>query len=1000
MANNNGFFSGFSQSLNNVGQGMPQTLENQRISTQQAALDLMRQKQQEAQHKEQLMLQRQNQERQQENTNREFQERKRQFDLNYGLNENKLNFEQGKFQQQNPDLFSTPEQKQQLGYEKNLEKIQKLLKTTNIQNKELLNEELGTKFKIEEIAPKANKLFSDLENKIATHKGSSSVSRAYNNITNNFSNEILALDNKGSYIKPDNINNVLKSGAFDNLLEKNGFKNDKEKNQIKSDLKSYGKEINEKALIIADNLINEYKIKGFEANVEDTKNAVRNALLSSNPEEGLLNLYEKVFSTGENPINSEEFKNLVKTTKQQEQNQGFRNNSQESTERQFNDDLQKELLAFSEKIPEEIQQNEEKNLLKQRNEILNKNVDQEIKNEIDKNISFTSNMLGVSLTPEQMKQSSQQFSVIAEPIRKITHGIANLFDLDPEILHQPESVKAFESDKPISNFLLQLPAQLFLYAGGEKALGTIANLAKKGISEKFIAKTAISALSTGEIDKLSGGDFAEGAAFGAGGVIGGEILGKGIQGLNNKFNKKIGTNLENKGEKFLSENVPAFNKELESKSNKILEEKIKPIIENNIDLKKDLNPEIVKGFQDKGKEYLEKAQENYKKSKDLERNFTINEKEEFLDNISNISDKLKRNNKGDVGIARDINKVENMLLNIDSSEDAINTIKNLNRDYTKSENGFYQEIAKSYKPIIEDLISKVDNGYYKEGNRYYKNLKEFEKKLKTDSIVTDSFKFADDISELGNKDLVALNNLNDLHAKDFNKLLKNKNLQKFDLTTKEGLKSTIDQSLQDIHKTLNAAENKKGLNTLITNFDKELVELKYRLKEHPDLETKYQNINSELKKYNNSINEIEGLKQLNEKTLKEFSSKASEDFIKNPEKIIDEIGNVSGKETLEFAKQLLPKAWSLLSEIGTLGFIPEFFAKREVNKKLKDIVKHNIKNEKFASKLIAEDLAKDLKNEIKKYKEVAEKSKNQSKDRLINVLGKITIQNLKRDKND
>ena len=58
--------------------------------------------------------------------------------------------------------------------------------------------------------------------------------------------------------------------------------------------------------------------------------------------------------------------------------------------------------------------------------------------------------------------------------------------------------------------------------------------------------------------------------------------------------------------------------------------------------------------------------------------------------------------------------------------------------------------------------------------------------------------------------------------------------------------------------------------------------------------------------------------------------------------------------------------------------------------KLNEILNHHTKNEKFAKQLIAEDLAKDLENLIKQYKEKATKSKTESTDKLKNLIGKIS----------
>jgi hypothetical protein len=651
---------------------------------------------------------------------------------------------------------------------------------------------------------------------------------------------------------------------------------------------------------------------------------------------------------------------------------------------------------------------------KQRNEILNKNVDQLLKNEINKNIAFTSHMLGVSLTPEQMKESSKQFSVAAEPIRKITQGIANLFDLDPEILKQAESVGAFEKENGLTSFLLQLPAQAFLMIGGEKLLGSIGELAKAGITENFVAKTALNAIANGEISKLSGENFTEGAI----GSIGGDVLGLGLgKGLDvgmaarkgfkeggikdaikagfdelkpNIFkNQKAADIAEQQGKKVLEETTKSLNKDLEIEANKIGETKIKPIIENNINLKENLNAKTVKGFQEKGEEYYEKAAENYKKSKEFDRDFKQEEIGRFYEDVGEISEKLIEKNPGDKSILSDIQNVENMIESITSTKDAKNVIKNLNRDYSKSEKGFYQEIAKEYKPVIEKLITEADKGYYKLGNKYFTNLKQFGKQLKADNIVNDSFKLAEDLSELGSKDLQAIKSLNDLHSDSLSKLLKKPNLQNFDLTTAKGVEATLEKSLKELHPHL---ENPEKLKKSFENFEKDLEDLKYQLKKHPEIEKKFENVYSKVKEHISTLNEIEAVKQLNNKTIKEFSTAATEDIIKNPKKVVDKITGGDKSEIVKLVKDWIPKNWenvfeSLSSPIETIS---KFFTRKDVAKKLNEILNHHTKNEKFAKQLIAEDLAKDLENLIKQYKEKTIKSKTESTDELKNLIGKIS----------
>lgn len=1002
---------GLSRSFQQVGQQLPQQIheqrENERTRMQQMALQDMRQRQQEAQHAAEMKYREAHDRQQQANIDRTFQAQQEQQKLSNAFNREKFDFEQGK--------FVNPEQK--LLDKENLEKeriIKGIYGASNVSNLSSLNNP--------EFSKKANNIISKGSSEIADFKN-----RVFgtNFITNNISKELSnEIKSKYDIFYPGNRDSFLRSGLFDDLAKKEGYRTAKEKENFKSEINSYLEQGYTKADAIKELVNTEFP--NVSKNDFTQKKLFDNALAavaSDNPKESIRRLLKEYtggkFKPGEIDSLLNQIENEANQFNQQSQpqiNSLEQNNQQQSPE----EDIEGQLLnqVEEERYPSEkhnqIENPQEQ--IKQRNEILNKNVDQEIKNEINKNVAFTSHMLGVSLTPEQMKQSSLQFSVAAEPIRKITQGIANLLDYDPEILKQAEAVGTFEKENGLTSFLLQLPAQAFLIAGGEKTLGTLAELAKKGITENFIARTASNAIANGGISKLSNEEFTEGAL----GSIGGDILGTGLsKGLNiakagkegfkeggikgagkaafeeakpnilsKNINEKSADIAEQQGKKLLEENTKSLNKDLESRANKIAGEEIKPIIENNVNLKENLDEKTVKGFQEKGEEYYEKAKENYNKSKEFNRTLDDAEKTEFKNEVTNVSDKIREKPTDEIA-EKGIKQTEKLLSNINSSDDAIDAIQYLNKHFAKSENSFYQEIAKKYKPVIENLISKIDGGYYKEANKYYTNLKQFEKQLKTDNIVNDSFKFAEDLSELGSKDLQAIKSLNDLYSNPLSKLLKKPNVQNFDLTTAKGIEGTIEKSIKDLHSNL---DNQEKLIKSFENFDKEFSALKYQISKHPELETKYENIHQGIKKHIDTFGEINIAKQLNDKTVKEFATTATEDIIKNPKKIIDKITEGNKNEFIKLIKDWIPKNWenvfeSLSSPVETIS---KFFARKDVDKKLNEILNHHIKQEKFAKKLIAEDLGKDLEKLVKDYRNKTNKSEKESTDKLKTLLGKIS----------
>ncbi|MEY3429368.1 MAG: hypothetical protein RI930_195 [Pseudomonadota bacterium] len=1019
---------GLSKSFQQVGAQAPQQMQNERMQMQQAALNIMHQRQQEAQFKAEQLLQQKNQLRQQANIDRAFKAQEEQREISNKLANDRFQFEQRKFAGQN----LTPEQIATLKNEEMREKIKKIYNKSKIGNLEIYNEEGEKPVTFEEFHPIGNSFVKQLANEIGEYK-SHPRSNLMSYITNKFPDRLLKIDSKADIVNPDNIEIAIGSDTFNNFAEKELKKNkeyekientvdrkkfeEKFKKNIKDKIRNHLETVYTQAGSLAEAMSKEFGVaKDEKSQLKLFNNAVL-ALTNDNPEKGIQNLIRNTISAEVRP---EEFNKIIKE---------FENEENNDIEGQIFDVIGEK--RYPEDTNNQMQNPEEQ--IKQRNQNINKSVDDHIDQTINNN---PSEALGLSIDdiekmaelsgspiPAIKKRIEGLIHSVKEPIRKIAHNFANILGTDPDWLRKPETLQALESKHPYQAMLAALPTQAFLMFQGEGAAAAGANLIKKGIAENFIVQTALNAAVNGGISKASGENFTEGAIGSVEGDLLGLGLGKGLDigmaartgfkeggikdavkaGFNelkpNIFkNQKAADIAEQQGKKILEETTKSLNKDLETEANKIGEAKIKPIIEDNINLKENLDAKTVKGFQEKGEEYYKKAAENYKKSKEFDRDFKQEEISKFYEDVGEISKKLIEKNPGDKSILSDIQNVENMIQSIESTKDAKNVIKNLNRDYSKSEKGFYQEIAKEYKPVIEKLITEADKGYYKLGNKYFTNLKQFGKQLKADNIVNDSFKLAEDLSELGSKDLQAIKSLNDLHSDPLSKLLKKPNLQNFDLTTAKGIEATLEKSLKELYPHL---ENPEKLKKSFENFEKDSGDLKYQLKKHPEIEKKFENVYSKIKEHINTLDEIEAAKQLNNKTIKEFSTAATEDIIKNPKKVVNKITGGDKSEIVKLVKDWIPKNWenvfeSLTSPIETIS---KFFAKNDVAKKLNEILNHHTKNEKFAKQLIAEDLAKDLENLIKNYKEKAIKSKAESTDKLKNLIGKIsktTFLNLKR----
>ena len=1004
---------GLSKSFQQVGAQAPQQMQNERAQMQQAALNMMHQRQQEAQFKEQQLLQQENQKRQQANIDRAFQAQEEQRKISNQLANDKFQFEQEK--------FKSPEQKllDKENFEKE-KKVRGILSIADLNKSKFLNNP--------ELAKKVNDITQQASTEVADLKNSIFGTNLSNRITNRIPKELKDIESRGDIFDKKYRDTFLNSNFFDDLSDKawkeefkktgNDSLEEKEKfkKQYKSDIQSYLEEGQRKAAAIQESVSSELSVSKGKEVQKKLYDSVIAAISSDDPKAAIRDVLEE-YSAGK--LSSAEIQKIEKKIEEE---------TEINLNQNKNNDIEGQILdVIGEKryptdTNNQMQNPEEQ--IKQRNQSINKFVDDHINQTINNN---PSEALGLSIDdidkmaelsgspiPAIKKRIEGLMHSVKEPIRKIAHNFANILGTDPDWLKKPETLQALESEHPYQAMLAALPTQAFLMFQGEGAAAAGANLIKKGIAENFIVQTALNAAVNGGISKASGENFTEGAIGSVEGDLLGLGLGKGLDigmaaktgfkeggikdavkaGFNelkpNIFkNQKAADIAEQQGKKVLDETTKSLNKDLETEANKIGEAKIKPIIENNINLKENLDAKTVKGFQEKGEEYYEKAAENYKKSKEFDRDFKQEEIGRFYEDVGEISEKLIEKNPGDKSILSDIQNVENMIGSIASTKDAKNVIKNLNRDYSKSEKGFYQEIAKEYKPVIEKLITEADKGYYKLGNKYFTNLKQFGKQLKADNIVNDSFKLAEDLSELGSKDLQAIKSLNDLHSDSLSKLLKKPNLQNFDLTTAKGVEATLEKSLKELHPHL---ENPEKLKKSFENFEKDLGDLQYQLKKHPEIEKKFENVYSKVKEHINTLNEIEAAKQLNNKTIKEFSTAATEDIIKNPKKVVDKITGGDKSEIVKLVKDWIPKNWenvfeSLSSPIETIS---KFFARKDVAKKLNEILNHHTKNEKFAKQLIAEDLAKDLENLIKQYKEKATKSKTESTDKLKNLIGKIS----------
>jgi hypothetical protein len=429
----------------------------------------------------------------------------------------------------NPEAFMTEEEKQQ-------QSVRNVLAKSALAKGYALNEETGKMISLKKNMPETISIFGAVADKVAEYKNSNFFTKKSNYFTGNFSPELLKLKSKGDYIKAENIDVVLQSQPFQDEL-KQRIKDPKKREKAISEIRAVVKESDKITISIADNLVQEYQIRGYKQNLEDMKNVVRNQLLSPDPEEGIISLYETVHAIGKNPLSPTEYRKLIKKYGEEEalqiaqksaqnQQQQIQQQQIQQQQTQQQPNIQNELLnqigedqnlEEGGDIPQNLNQNEP-NITPEReqeinNEIQNAEVEQQPEEETilervfneRKKAKETGNIIDQQISSSVQQainkyKNSPQFrdefqdaliktpvalQVIGQGAKDIARDIADLIDEGhPEVKEllfgANDEVKQFESDHNILSRILKAAPELAAYEAGVGLLGKATKLFRAG----------------------------------------------------------------------------------------------------------------------------------------------------------------------------------------------------------------------------------------------------------------------------------------------------------------------------------------------------------------------------------------------------------------------------------------------------------------------------------------------------------------------------------------
>ncbi len=941
---------------------------------------------------------------QQEESRRRFEaemaQRDRHFNLNYGLNAAKSGV---------PGYGTPVLSPEEMETKKKEDDLRKLLNISVINPRPIINLEnpnFDNVFTPKDIAPSLNKIGNEVISEIIQNKNPS-LERRIENLRNfgpkNIPEELKDITEIASLLSPEKINIAFESPIFKKILQKEAIRTNKDPEELKNRIIRYSTFVDNEVEGLSKKAVKAFGLPALEDIIKSNKALIRRAYYSEDPQsalrEALMSLLKiEDFSTGEylstkRKIEEEpEYQKLLSPQYYLDQ---LRGNPNQPTQPDLESELLKEVgvpkfpgnqQAQESLVPQPIQSNQ--GFQTQQQEMREQ---PNLTNDQLREMVYSENFDLRNLSPSDREKAIQFAANNApaipalEPVRELAHGLAGYFGKD--LFNKTEQQKIFESDHPIQNFLASLPANIILFEGVGAGIGKLANLVKMGFPEKLLGRLLKGAVTEGTIGAAAYNEtndlpgaleaFGKYGAIGLGGGAVAEGLGFAGKGIHNKFFSRRSSpeTLEELAQPVAKSIVEETNKKLDSKIIKE-ESKLDSAIKENVDSTKELDKEVVEGFKAKGREYYEKAKENYDLSKSKGRNLTEEEQKEFMLNFETAKEKILDVNLKDKEVEAAIEKLRPQFEQVDSVEKAETLAKYINKHYSKSPTSQYQVIGEDLKEVARDLIAKFDEGNFAEANKHYQNLKQFEKQVKADKIVDDSFKIADDLSELGSNDLRQIENLNKYFSKDLTKLLKNKNLTGFNLTTEKGLKSAVDNSLSNLYKS------SKNIDDFATKAVGELDDFESQLSKHEGLKKKYDNLKNQIQDYQKITKEYKDIQKINTNSLNKLGT----------------------QYVTENATKLLKKddsgiIMTLLESIGEFANIKAIFEKGSkifeykipnAKKRLQQIIQHQEKNEKFASKMIAEDLVGDIKKAIDAEKRVTKQKYQNNYDNLKRTLGKIT----------
>lgn len=1022
---------GLSRSFQQVGQQAPQQMQNERMSMQQAAMDMMRQKQQQAQFESQQHQQRLQQDAAQ-----------KQRDIMNNLAERRFQFEQGKFAQQNPqNLQLTPEQQQE-----NLALDQKNKLQTGLAQFEGLfspikGQSRGKNIPIEKVQELFSKGLSHTGKDLVKFKGTNKLQKYLENLSGKFSDPLQEAGIPSKFLTQENLPYLLDSDSFNDFLEKEGYRTKKDQDEIKEIFTEYGSRLPSIYTLTSDPLAKKLGATGGVTNLGNISDVFQGVLSQKDVRKALLeNIIKPVYSSPheKNPISPEDIQKYYdeiqrdKLGQQQIQSQASQNQIQNSQEQLpqntqmmpelsaeqsgnlDNNNIQSQLLKEN-NIPEEEPEIQEKQI-KQRNEIINKSVDQEIDNNINQLMSediqkrFTQHYgQSPQETQKQIERQTAQIAEAREPIRKIAQTLANVMDNDPEILRKPEFLAAFESEHPREALLAALPANLFLMMGGEKTFAAAANLAKKGVAEGFIWKTALNAAANGSVSKLQGESFIEGAK----GSIEGDLLGGAI-GKSFNIGKAAATGFKEGGvkgavkasgqefkESFpgISKNIKEVEKEtFEKGANKLSQDLMKdteviakqkakeifPEVEevlekNGINLKRDFDKEITEDVQETIGNHYKKASENYAKSAEYNKPFTKDELKGLHDEAINTAQSLEKETlkEDKIGAKKVIDDLFDDISNVKTPEDAKDLIQKFNAKYSKSDQSPFQKYYQDFIAPLEKLIEKVDNGAFKEANRHFTNFKKTLHGIGVDKAELDAFHLPEAIKEFGGrKDLAQLGSMGSSGAKSVSNALKNPKLQNLDIAGEKALSGTIDKRIKQFIDNPDNAGKK---------LSSELDQFADQFKKHPELKEKYEKVAKELeisakekKALEESIEERVykngefNLNKYNPAELaiaKEQIGEINKELkaVNNPAQMREALRKLfksEGKPTIDKFLDVLAGIKHFAWTLPRVGFLTDMIGKSRAKKQLTEMYNHHLSGSKFQENLIADEFTKEVRKTL------------------------------------